>query len=729
MRLAQHWWNRFGVFYFLVNKDQQSSNSINFSIFLIFSITPKPSSMKKTLLFITAILISWQFLTTAAKAGHFMYPVPIEERVANSSLIIEGKVLSQYSFWSEGRQSIYTSSQVQVLKKLKGQLSAEVIEIITEGGTVENERITHTGTLSLYPGQIGIFFCARASFSGIHRPDAYMVFSSLQGFIQYDLPTGTASHPFKTYPRISEARDEIVHATGLPFESLTHDPALDKAEQQRPHLKTTATPVITTFTPALVTGGTQMLLTITGSNFGAVQGTGFVEFPNANDGGGSYVRPVASDYVLWSDNQIIVRVPSSVVNPSGVAGSGIFRVTNSDPSTGVSPSPLTIIYSHTNVNDGGTPAQPDLVNDNGTGGYTFQYNVNFASNTAATAAFSRALSSWCPSQVNWTVGAPTAVNVAALDNVNVVRFDVGTELPVGNAGRLTSYYTGCGPVGGPFNWYVNEMDIVFDDATNWNYGPGLPSFSQYDFESVALHELGHGIQLNHVIDPTNVMHYNISNGQTKRTLNADDIAGGTYVVTKSAIPNSCGPTPMIPFPCPLPVTLLEFNGHYSKGEGAAMAWRVADEKTIDGYVLQRSADGTAFDNIGFVDAVNGTGEREYHFVDADFKDPSYYRLQVKDLTGTDSYSNIVKIRLQSAPAVTVYPNPAGNTINLRSPEPIENGVFTLRSSTGKLVFDQHMQIPNGTREFVIKISELAPGLYFYNLISGNNQYTGRFTKL
>ncbi len=65
---------------------------------------------------------------------------------------------------------------------------------------------------------------------------------------------------------------------------------------------------------------------------------------------------------------------------------------------------------------------------------------------------------------------------------------------------------------------VAELDIEFDSTYNWNYGPGAPAFSQYDFESVAVHELGHGQQLGHVINSAEIVHYSISNGQTKRAL-------------------------------------------------------------------------------------------------------------------------------------------------------------------------------------------------------------------
>ncbi|MCO6495617.1 MAG: T9SS type A sorting domain-containing protein, partial [Bacteroidetes bacterium] len=78
-----------------------------------------------------------------------------------------------------------------------------------------------------------------------------------------------------------------------------------------------------------------------------------------------------------------------------------------------------------------------------------------------------------------------------------------------------------------------ELDIAFKKTFSWEYGPDAPTMSEYDFESVALHELGHGHQLGHVINSGNVMHYAISNGVTRRDLQKNDTACGNYVMRKS----------------------------------------------------------------------------------------------------------------------------------------------------------------------------------------------------
>ena len=563
------------------------------------------------LLLLLLVLITASERVSAGGEVCLLQEIPMEQKLSQASLVFEGSVLQQTSFWNENRTMIFTLHEIQVLKLFKGEVTGKTVAVITEGGTVGSSRIEHSATLQLYAGQKGTFFCVPNNFKGISAAGAYEVFGSMQGFVGYDHKTGEARGPFEHFKSFGEWRHQLTSATGQSYRVISEDTEVATAEMSGPEYKTTAQPTITSFTPAQVTGGTGTLLTINGNNFGAIQGTGYVAFPNANDGGATYVRPVASDYLLWSDNQIVLRVPSNVVSTPGVAGSGNIRVTNNDPATAISTTPLTIIYTHTNINDNLIAEEPDLVDDDNSGGYTLQFGPNFSGNTAAITAFTNALDSWCPTFMNWKVGNPTNVNVAANDGVNVVRFDVGSELPAGTAGRLTSYYTGCGPVGGPYEWSVSEMDIVFDDAANWNFGPAPPAFTEYDFESVVLHELGHGLQLNHVIDPSNVMHYNILNGQMKRTLSVDDITGGLYVVTKSTLPNTCGAGPMTVLNCVLPVRLLEFEGRYAEGEGAVLNWEVTDEGNIEGYHIERSIDGALFEELHLEPAGSGSGGRQY----------------------------------------------------------------------------------------------------------------------
>src|SRR5262249_24993888 len=158
-------------------------------------------------------------------------------------------------------------------------------------------------------------------------------------------------------------------------------------------------------------------------------------------------------------------------------------------------------------------------------------NNEVAALPAVTAAIQRAMDTWtCATNVNWNISStPTSTDVVASDGLNVIRFDNGSELSPGVLGVGTSYWSYT--FGSSENyWKATEMDITIDDGTNWNYGPAAPNVSQYDLESVLLHELGHLHQFNHVINTAAVMHFSISNGTMKRTLLSTDINGGNLLM-------------------------------------------------------------------------------------------------------------------------------------------------------------------------------------------------------
>lgn len=87
-----------------------------------------------------------------------LYPVSIEEKITNSTNIIEGKVVSKTSFWNANHTFIFTSNKIKVYKIFKGGMTADYVEVLTQGGSIGNLTIEASDLLSLQEGNIGVFF-------------------------------------------------------------------------------------------------------------------------------------------------------------------------------------------------------------------------------------------------------------------------------------------------------------------------------------------------------------------------------------------------------------------------------------------------------------------------------------------------------------------------------------------------------------------------------------------
>jgi len=512
--------------------------------------------MKKyTLLFI------FVFVTALSFGQCLTYPVALTQRITDATTIVEGKVISHQSFWNASSDFIYTSYQVEVYKSFKGNVTAYVIELINEGGEIGNTKIVAEPNLELEDLQTGIFF--------LSQPDVFNITSAVstslqfkgsfsqQSFIKYDLNTHEAADIYKTYPDIQDdLYDVIQQQTGAAYSQVSafsFPPAAGSYQSLVP-------PTISAVAPSPTTAGTFTTVTVTGNNFGPVYGgTTNLQFPDANNGGAGFISTPANHIISWNATTIQARVPTG-------AGSGFVRVTNNLNESTVSGINLTVNYNELNVNSGGNYYQPDLINQNGAGGYTYRYNTTFNGNAAAVASFERALQTWrCATYVNFTRSGTSAIACQALDGVNLITFDGSCPLPAGVLGVSYSYYAGCG--GGV--WYLNENDCKWrthgTGGIFWQYGPAAPAVAEYDFESVAVHELGHSHQLGHTIVPVTVMNYAIPNGTMRRTLTAaSEVAGGNDIMSRSVVANSCGPAPMValtPSNCTMNAPTADFTAN------------------------------------------------------------------------------------------------------------------------------------------------------------------------
>lgn len=94
------------------------------------------------------------------------------------------------------------------------------------------------------------------------------------------------------------------------------------------------------------------------------------------------------------------------------------------------------------------------------------------------------------------------------------------------AHALTSYY--------PSSQEIISSGIHFDLSENWSLD-GTPANNEIDFFTVALHEIGHALGLDHSADQNALMYPSYTLG-TVKSLGADDIEGIGVLYGVSAVP-------------------------------------------------------------------------------------------------------------------------------------------------------------------------------------------------
>jgi hypothetical protein len=152
-------------------------------------------------------------------------------------------------------------------------------------------------------------------------------------------------------------------------------------------------------------------------------------------------------------------------------------------------------------------------------------------------------------------------------------------------------------------------------------------------------------------------------------------------------------------------------------------------------VIERSADGRHYTPVGTVAAAgNSTTTTDYSFNDnlsGQLPGILFYRLKIVDKDGSSTYSNIISISIESNPGkVSLYPNPAGNEVNVVISSPLDGRtLWQLIDNTGRVIMQNAVELRKGSNNIVINVNRLSPGIYYLSVAGAGVDQKVKLQKL
>jgi len=149
----------------------------------------------------------------------------------------------------------------------------------------------------------------------------------------------------------------------------------------------------------------------------------------------------------------------------------------------------------------------------------------------------------------------------------------------------------------------------------------------------------------------------------------------------------------------LPITLSGFNASLDK-DAVDLSWSSQMEINSDHFTVERSTDaGAHWSDIGTV-AAHGFSSTvlNYSFTDnSPAKGTNQYRLKLVDRDGKFTYSEVKAVRNGLITAVSVYPNPAHDYVNVTLGGGTAQGaVIRLLNQSGQLLLEKNVSNAAGT---------------------------------
>ncbi len=332
--------------------------------------------------------------------------------------------------------------------------------------------------------------------------------------------------------------------------------------------------------------------------------------------------------------------------------------------------------------------------------------------------------------LNQYINVPNAVTLRTMDTISIAawvkRTRYGVDMIVEKGGDWTD---------GTCNYglslhYINNNMFYFFYNGGWRGTAGLSDFNWHHYVAVAVNgEVNPALYIDGVLKPVTYSeggNINLFSSAAAMHIGAQ-VGVHTYyganmidelLLLKKAL--TLSEVQVLAALGPLPVTLINFDVRKLNATTAQLRWQTSAEINNKGFAVERSFNGTNFEEITFINAVGNTGSaKTYLFTDVPGKTGNvFYRLRQLDFDGKPTLSNIKTVLFGNEAIVKSYPNPAHQQLIIEGIS--EFSQMQILETTGKVLRNIHIK---GQYQMEVDLTGFSDGIYFIRLTNNKSIQT------
>lgn len=178
--------------------------------------------------------------------------------------------------------------------------------------------------------------------------------------------------------------------------------------------------------------------------------------------------------------------------------------------------------------------------------------------------------------------------------------------------------------------------------------------------------------------------------------------------------------------------LSKFLGRKADADNV-LAWEMSSEIDMHHFVLERSDDGSNFEELAAIPARGGNNAQSYEYIDPRMPmGAKYYRLRMTTVDGATEYSNVEVLSREESShiqGVSVFPNPNTGIFTIDFASNLEEMVdYSVLDILGRTIYAGQTSASIGQNRFEINIQHAPAACYIVSLSMNGHRINRRVVK-